>query len=85
LQRADPPSKESYQISINKILERGRSYTSLVEEKAPFQNKYKSIKNKNMFMSPDGTETKNDYAGEAQQQFTGLDWTGLDMCRIGLT
>jgi hypothetical protein len=25
-----------------------------------------------------GPETKNDCAGEAQQQFTGQDWTGLD-------
>jgi hypothetical protein len=29
-----------------------------------------------MVMGPDGAETKNDFAGDGQQQFTGLDWTG---------
>jgi hypothetical protein len=47
----------------------------LSSEEAPFKNTWKSGKNKNMVLGP---ETKNDYAGEDQQQFTGLDWTGLD-------
>jgi hypothetical protein len=25
-----------------------------------------------------GSETKNDYVDEGQQQFTGLDWTGME-------
>jgi hypothetical protein len=28
-------------------------------------------------MSPTGIKTKNDCAGEGQQQFTGLDWSEL--------
>jgi hypothetical protein len=37
---------------------------------------YKSGKNKYMAVGPEGTETKNDCTDEAQQQFTGMDWTG---------
>jgi hypothetical protein len=36
-------------------------------------------------MGPDLYETKNEYAGEDQQQFTGLDWTGLDWTGLDRT
>jgi hypothetical protein len=41
----------------------------LVKDEAPFQITQKSEKNKYMIMGP---ETKNDFADDGQQQFTGL-------------
>jgi hypothetical protein len=46
-----------------------------VEEIAPFQNAQKSGEKNYIVMGSGGTETKNDYAGEGQQKFTG--WTAL--------
>jgi hypothetical protein len=54
----------------------GSETPSVVEEEAPFQNTQKSRNNKNMVMVPNGDPTKNDCAGEAQQQFTGLGLAG---------
>jgi hypothetical protein len=39
--------------------------------------------NINQVMGPDGTQKQEDCAGEDQQQFTKLDWTGLKLLSHG--
>jgi hypothetical protein len=44
----------------------------LVDEEAPIQKSLGRINTWSWF--PTGPQTKKNYAGEGQQEFTGLDW-----------
>jgi hypothetical protein len=41
-----------------------------------------AVREQNMVVSPVRLGTNNHYAGEGQQQFTGLDWTGLESVTV---
>jgi hypothetical protein len=52
-----------------------RQIIPLVEKETPFQNtKMVLERTKIKPRVPTGLETKNDCAGDDQQQFTGMDW-----------